>query len=168
MSIPDKVKSLIDYYSHLVLPVHPRVLEIGVQYGGSLELWKRLWPDAIVIGVDVNPESVWPDGTVRIVADQSDPTLPHRIMTASGLGLFDLIVDDASHKIEATRATWSRLWPFVTGGGVYVWEDWQVGVTHPEHFGSVDTLLGLMAAEVSAGRASSLRVKRDFVILVKE
>jgi hypothetical protein len=107
-----------------------RVCEVGVQAGYSLELWQALFPDGLVVGVDHNPNAVWPDGAIRIIAEQDDPALP-ALLAEQGLlanrAWFDLIVDDASHQGALTRATWGLLWPLVRPGGWYVIEDWQVG-----------------------------------------
>ncbi|HTQ93941.1 MAG TPA: hypothetical protein VMK84_31040, partial [Streptosporangiaceae bacterium] len=48
-----------------------RVLEVGVLDGGSLRLWQDLFPQGLVAGADINSEAAWPDGTVRIVANQA-------------------------------------------------------------------------------------------------
>lgn len=105
------------------------VCEIGVWFGGSLATWQSLFPDGIIAGVDIDPESVWPDGTVKIVAGQDDEDLPGKLLEISPDG-FDLIVDDASHEGKLTRRTWELLWPLVRPGGYYVIEDWFVGLGH--------------------------------------
>jgi len=125
-----------------------RVCEIGVAGGGSLEMWQSLFPHGIVVGVDNKSYAdggllvkivlgeapaysgiYWPDGTVRVVAEQDDPTLPDKLKeTASE---FDLIVDDASHDGELTKRTWELLWPMVAPGRWYVVEDWMEVSMHP-------------------------------------
>lgn len=102
-----------------------RVCEIGVLGGGSLATWQDLFPKGTICGVDTNPNSTWPAGTIRVVSSQDDPALP------GILGLhapeWDLIVDDASHDGTLTAATFRLLWPLVSPGGYYVIEDWYVG-----------------------------------------
>lgn len=102
-----------------------RVCEIGVYLGGSLQLWQRLFPKGLVVGVDHDGDAHWPDGTVRVVADQTDIALPLVLSRISGV--YDLIIDDASHDGAKSRQTFELLWPLVTPGGYYVLEDWQVG-----------------------------------------
>jgi hypothetical protein len=109
-----------------------RVCEIGVLHGGSLEMWQALFPDGTIVGVDNDPGASWPVGTIPVVAEQADPELPDEIRAVAGFGLFDLIVDDASHDGELTRRTFELLWPLVKPGGRYVVEDWDVHFTYPE------------------------------------
>ena len=33
-----------------------RVLEIGIQYGGSLKMWKEYFGNAKIFGIDINPD----------------------------------------------------------------------------------------------------------------
>ncbi len=103
-----------------------RVLELGVDQGASLVLWQNLFPQGIVVGVDWNEQSVWPDGLGRIVAAQNDPDLPKWVQEYSKE--YDLIVDDCSHKGILTWQSWELLWPLVAPGRYYVIEDWQIGL----------------------------------------
>jgi len=106
------------------------VCEVGVYKGGSLKLWQKLFPAGLVVGIDHDERSHWPPGTIRVVADQTDPRLPD-LLAEQGLlahrAWFDLIVDDASHDGDASRATFDLLWPLVAPGGWYVLEDWMTG-----------------------------------------
>lgn len=97
-----------------------QVCEVGVASGESLTMWQHLFPHGRVVGVDVNPGAIWPDGTDKVVANQADPNLPNLLPAKQ----FDLIVDDASHNNALTDLTWQILWPLVVPGGWYVIEDW--------------------------------------------
>ncbi len=103
-----------------------RVCEIGVLNGLGLVMLQDMYPQGIVAGVDFNPGSHWPGGTIRIVAAQSDPELP--AMLGEHAQAWDLIIDDASHKGALTAATFTMLWPLVAPGGFYVIEDWFLGL----------------------------------------
>lgn len=104
--------------------VRGRVCEVGVFRGDSLDMWRTLFPDGLVVGVDNDPDARWPAGTARIVAAQDDETLPAQLAAHSLV--YDLVVEDASHQGELSRRTWELLWPMVAPGGFYVMEDWQV------------------------------------------
>lgn len=103
---------------------HANCLEIGVQGGGGLRLLKTLFPYGRIVGVDHDPNSHWPEGTDRIVAEQTSPVLAQALDDA--FGQFDLIIDDASHEAAKTKETFHRLWTVLAPSGFYVIEDWGV------------------------------------------
>lgn len=120
-------------YPHGYLPDYERlaadlgpaavVCELGVLTGGSLRMWQHYFPDsAAIIGVDRDPNATWPEGTVRIVAEQDDPELGAKVREHAPDGC-DLIVDDASHRGRLTDASFQQLWPLVKPGAFYVVED---------------------------------------------
>jgi hypothetical protein len=107
------------------------VCEIGVQGGGSLEVWQAFFPDGFVVGVDGNALSHWPEGTVKVVCDQADDTLTSRltdVLWKHERVAFDLIIDDASHNGELSAKTFELTWPLLHPGGFWVLEDWQVAL----------------------------------------
>lgn len=99
------------------------VLELGVLDGESLRMWRHLFPDGTVTGVDSNPGATWPEGTVRVVGRHDDPGLPALLG-----GSYGLIVDDGCHHGQVVRRSFAILWPLVAPGGYYVVEDWQVAL----------------------------------------
>jgi cephalosporin hydroxylase len=111
----------------------PAICELGVYEGGSLKLWQEMFPlFAVIVGVDINNNSTWPPGTVKVVMDQQDPLLPEtliNILASEALGHthYDMIVDDASHEGHQTFKSFQHLWPLVAPGGYYGIEDWCVG-----------------------------------------
>ncbi len=94
----------------------PRVLELGVDHGGSLQLWKRYFGHgAEIIGVDIDPEAMFEESQITTVCtDQTDPTI-------AASGPFDIVIDDGSHNPEHQVASFDILWPRCTG--VYLIED---------------------------------------------
>lgn len=122
----DKVKSgYADVYAELAqeLPPDSAVCEIGVQRGGSLDLWRSLFPASKrIVGVDIDPCARWPEDTIKICADQTDSGLLALVDPA--FRGFDLIVDDASHIGDNTMRTFETLWRAVHHDGFYVIEDW--------------------------------------------
>jgi hypothetical protein len=107
------------------------ILELGVEKGGSLRMWREYFPGATVAGVDdthTGPEVLpW---------DQADPRL-------ATLGPFDLIVDDASHDPRKTADSLRLLWPRLNPGGLYTVEDLEVGYW-PGHKGSLSSREGIV------------------------
>ena len=122
-----------DKVGHGYIPAYARVAgelgrsanvcELGVYGGGSLDVWRnKFFPNGIVAGVDITDLAFWPEGTVKIVCDQTDGKLPAVLRAISQT--WDLIVDDASHNDALTRRSWELLWPLVRSGGYYIIEDW--------------------------------------------
>jgi hypothetical protein len=95
----------------------PRVLEIGVDHGGSLQLWKRYFGEgAKIVGIDIRPECYFQEPGLEIhIGDQTDVTF------LRSLGNFDIIIDDGSHQPAHQSASFTELWPRCSG--VYLIED---------------------------------------------
>ena len=97
-----------------------RVLEIGVDHGGSLQMWKRYFGDqSLIIGIDINPlcaNYAEPENDIGVyIMDQCDTA------RLAGLGEFDIIIDDGSHVCAHQSITFRALWPKCKG--VYLIED---------------------------------------------
>lgn len=95
------------------------MLEVGVADGSSLLAWREALPNATVVGMDIHPAARW-DGEFHL-GDQRNKEDCER---AAASRQFDLIVEDATHQLDATLLTLFYLWPFVTPGGCYVVEEW--------------------------------------------
>jgi O-antigen biosynthesis protein len=100
------------------------LLEIGVQNGGSLQVFARYLPKgSSILGIDVDPAcaelSLGPNIRIAIV-DAGDSAA---LDAALGNERFDIILDDGSHQsdqiITALRTCFDRLRP----GGLYIIED---------------------------------------------
>lgn len=77
-----------------------RILEIGVQNGGSLEIWGKYFPRAdVIVGCDINPdcgELVFDDAKIRlIVGDVNSAKIEREILATSSE--YDIVIDDGSH-----------------------------------------------------------------------
>lgn len=118
------------------------VLEIGVQNGGSLEIWAKYFPEAKhILGCDIDERCralVFDDPRVNlIVGDATSEPIRRKLIEISGP--LDIVIDDGSHRSEDIVRTFSQYFPYLRDGGVYVAEDlhasyWQAyegGVFHP-------------------------------------
>ena len=106
------------------LPI--RLLEIGVQNGGSLEVWAKYFPNATkFVGCDINPKCgslIYPDPRVAIVVgDTTDDKVMHEIKSHSEN--FDLIIEDGSHASGDIIKAFANYFPVLNEGGVFVAED---------------------------------------------
>jgi hypothetical protein len=107
-----------------------KLLELGINKGGSLLMWRDYFPRGTIAGLDLERVDI-EDGTGRIriyQGDQSDLRLLDRIASECAPDGFDIIIDDASHIGEITSLSF---WHFFTNwlkpGGLYVIEDWRTG-----------------------------------------
>jgi GT2 family glycosyltransferase len=102
-----------------------RLLEIGVQNGGSLQIWsKYLPPGSDIVGIDIDPQPAkipFPPNVRVLTGDAADP-----INLTNLIGdqqTFDLIVDDGSHHQRDIIAAFDALMPRLAAGGKYIVED---------------------------------------------
>ena len=115
------------YDRHIPTDRPIRMLEIGVQGGGMLEVWRKaLHPGSIVHGIDIDPACAAEGVTI---GDQADPSV---LRDALGvLGGLDVVVGDGSHVGKDQRASFEYLYPRLAADGVYIIED-----THTSYWGS--------------------------------
>ncbi|UCI18507.1 class I SAM-dependent methyltransferase [Mesorhizobium sp. B2-1-8] len=103
-----------------------RILEIGVQNGGSLEIWRKYFPNAeLIIGCDVNPACanlVFDDEKISIVIGDANTDEVERDILARS-PKFDIIIDDGSHLSSDIVRSFARYFPHSTDGGLYIAED---------------------------------------------
>lgn len=111
------------------------LLEIGVQNGGSLEVWNQyLSKDSKIYGVDINPECekvTFSDNITFILGDASNKEFLEKHFSDTK---FDVIVDDASHLCSHVIATFEALFDKLSYGGLYIIEDMHVSY-FPEYEG---------------------------------
>ena len=91
-----------------------------------------------------------------------------RAIVADELGNepLDLVVDDASHERESTRATFEILFPRVRPGGIYVIEDWpmhRVPAFDPPQTTLIFELV--LACSESPDAVAGLEVNRNYALV---
>lgn len=114
-----------------------RMVEVGVDQGGSTSFFLKLFRPYGLLAIDLSPEPV-PVLTeflaehdkeqqvkVHWGVDQADTVqVPRLVEETFGDQALDIVVDDASHLLAPTTATFEMLFPRLRQGGVYVIEDW--------------------------------------------
>jgi predicted O-methyltransferase YrrM len=113
------------------------IVDLGIYKGGSCVLYNELFKPSKLVALDLQKDEIAPlaqyirdrglEARVRPYyrTDQSDRSALRRIYEAEfGSEPLDLVVDDASHLYEPTRASFNFLFPKVRPGGLYVIEDW--------------------------------------------
>ena len=99
-------------------------VEVGVQAGGSLFMWKKFFGDrARIIGIDLNPDAKkWEkDGFEIYIGSQSDPAFWEKFI--SDVGTIDVFLDDGGHTYIQQIITTELLLDNISDGGVLVVED---------------------------------------------
>ena len=108
----------------------PRILEIGVQGGGSLCLWKNYFgQDSTIYGIDINPscKSLEEENINIIIGSQGDLHFLNKIREE--IGQVDIIIDDGSHIFHHQILSLETLYPMLKEGGIYLCED-----THTSYY----------------------------------
>ena len=127
--VSDKWGIYLPTYDRLFSPYRAqpvRLLEVGVQNGGSLEIWSKYFVQAQkLIGCDINPACSalqYEDPRVAIVVgDANTDAAEHQI--TSHAQQFDIVIDDGSHRSSDIIKTFVRYFPKVVDGGIFVAED---------------------------------------------
>ena len=100
------------------------VVEIGVQHGGSLKMWKEYFgKDAQIYGVDIDPrcKQFESDGFKIFIGDQGDMNFMDRL--TKELPEIDILIDDGGHTMRQQINTFKALYPHISKNGVYFCED---------------------------------------------
>jgi hypothetical protein len=108
-----------------------KVLELGIDQGWSLFMWRDYFPNAIIYGLESNPN--WIERLrheERMTFFQCDQSYTVDLVNAGGWAGpdFDFMVDDGSHQPQHQIQTANILASLLGIDGVYVIED----VGHPE------------------------------------
>jgi hypothetical protein len=127
--VSDRWSSYLDTYQRLFAPLRDRplrMLEIGVQNGGSLELWSRFFANAQkLVGCDINPDCArlhYDDPRVELVVGDANMDEVHdRIRSL--VPELDLVIDDGSHLSGDIVRSFGRYFPMLGDDGLYVAED---------------------------------------------
>ncbi|NOZ74704.1 MAG: tetratricopeptide repeat protein [FCB group bacterium] len=105
------------------------LLELGVDQGGSIQLWGDYFPKGTIVGVDVRiPDIVFPERVHAIQCDQADKKKLTEIADTFAADGFDIIIDDASHIGKLAKISfWHLFHNHLKTGGYYIIEDWGTG-----------------------------------------
>jgi len=118
------------------MPVN--LLEIGVWTGASLRMWEKYFPNAKIVGVDINPECKI-HATHRCIVEIGDATDKHFLQSVIDKYFpegIDIIIDDGSHLCSHQIKSFFILFPFLRENGLYFVEDLSVSQLSPS---STDT-----------------------------
>ncbi|MBS0344776.1 MAG: class I SAM-dependent methyltransferase, partial [Proteobacteria bacterium] len=127
--VSDKWSSYLEIYQRAFEPYRQmpvRLLEIGIQNGGSLEIWAKYFSNATaIVGCDINPacsQLRYTDERIHVVVDDAN-TEGAELSIAAYSPCFDIIIDDVSHRSSDIVLSFDRYFPRLELGGVFIAED---------------------------------------------
>lgn len=120
------------------------LLEIGIDQGGSLELWHEYFKDQCnLFAIDINPYvlTLEFDFAVDItIGDQTD----YQFWTnyINNYPKFDIVIDDGGHTMTDQLTTLIHIFPHLNDGGILLvedthtsyWSAWGGGINNPNTF----------------------------------
>ena len=124
----DTVHSYLPLYTEHLLRIKDtatKVLEVGINKGGSIKMWADFFTRAVVYGIDV--------ATDRIECDLTNPKIKVVVANAYdvnfvqslGYGTFDMVLDDGPHTKESMLFFAREYSKLLKYGGVLIIEDIQ-------------------------------------------
>jgi len=100
-----------------------KLLEIGIEKGGSLSMWQKYFPKASIVGLDIVPgtKKNERDRIKVVIGDQNDKDFLERVGQEEGP--FDIIIDDGGHYTPQHLTCFDGLYKYLCNDGLYIVED---------------------------------------------
>jgi hypothetical protein len=113
------------YYDMFFTPYREKdikLLEIGVWHGDSLRMWKEYFPNAVIVGLDIDDMKQHEEERIfTFKCKQTDQVQLHVLNKLRGA--FDIIVDDGGHQSADQIATFEHYFRYLNPSGLYCIED---------------------------------------------
>ena len=158
-----KPRGMLDRYLALAEDFQgANIVELGLWDGGSTAFLASAFRPRSLVGFELSERPLdaldrFLDGHpaagsvhVHLGVDQSDGATLRAAIAAGIDGPLDVVVDDASHLLEPTAASFDCLFPLLRPRGIYVIEDWSA-----EHQMAYGIRRKLAAGEISAEQVSA-------------
>jgi hypothetical protein len=122
-----KWEHYFEIYGRFLSPIrqtNPVVIEIGVQLGGSSEMWRRYFgPNARIYGIDNNPDAKQHEDilTKVFIGDQQDRAFLRGALRE--IGTPDVVIDDGGHTANQQITAFEELYGALSERGLYIVED---------------------------------------------
>lgn len=127
--VSDKWQLYLREYERLFAPYQDapvRLLEIGVQNGGSLAIWHQYFANAQnLVGCDINvncSKLEYDDRKISVIVGDANAIATQKCVL-SICDHYDVIIDDGSHTSKDIIQSFCLYFPFLTEGGLFVAED---------------------------------------------
>jgi len=126
--VSNKWSSYLKYYDNLLRPLKDdeiKLLEIGIQNGGSLDTWGKYFSKAIkIVGCDIDEKCKllnYEDPRIKVVVGDANANEIYQRLATDGP--YDVIIDDGSHLSEDIFINFLNYFPILKPGGIYIVED---------------------------------------------
>jgi len=116
-----------EIYERFLSPIrriNPVVVEIGIELGGSVEMWRDYFgPTARIYGIDIDPAARKHEDILTKVftGDQQDRNFLRGVIRE--IGRPDVVIDDGGHTANQQIAAFEELYPALSDHGLYIVED---------------------------------------------
>ena len=143
--VSDKWTRYLEDYDPILTPYRNQainLLEIGVQNGGSLEVWSKYFPEAThIIGCDIDEKCQdlhYEDPRIQvIIGDAGTEATKQQILTI--VPTFDIIIDDGSHTSGDIVRNFAHYFDRLNDNGTFIiedlhcsyWQEFDGGLYHP-------------------------------------
>ncbi len=105
-------------------PMIPSSMGINGKPGASLRVWRDYFPNALVIGADIDSDVLFQEERIQTYfVDQLDPVSIEEMWRAVNVEFFDLMIDDGLHNFEAGTTLFVNSIQKLSPHGIYVIED---------------------------------------------
>jgi GT2 family glycosyltransferase len=118
------------------------LLEIGIQNGGSLEVWSKYFNNAnLLIGCDIDMNCLnlqYEEPCIKVVVgDATQEKTKKEVFNYTNE--FDIVIEDASHFSNHIIKAFVDFFPKIKDGGIFIaedlhcsyWKDWEGGLYDP-------------------------------------
>jgi predicted O-methyltransferase YrrM len=107
------------------------ILEIGIQDGCSLKMLYEYFPNATILGLDIDDKTCFNNDRISCaILDQSKKDHLEHLVKDINIE-FDIIIDDGSHHISDQQLSFGYLFPLLKSDGLYILEDLHTSLSDP-------------------------------------
>jgi predicted O-methyltransferase YrrM len=181
-----KSNDMAELYRKLVHDHYPRyIVELGIFRGGSTAFLALLAGPEKLVAFEYETERVAPLDelidrfalsdrvSLKYGIDQAERARIEEIVARELQGEpLDLVIDDASHQLAQTRASFDTLFPLLRSGGRYVIEDWAWAHVIPDLYDgkSISPLVieaSIACARSRGGVVSSVDIRHGAAVIAR-
>lgn len=103
------------------LPI--RLLEVGVDHGWSMHMWRDYLPKAELVGIDIRTDLHDLTSEEATIYNVDCDDVEQLGTFARSQEQFDVIIDDGGHSMQQQQNALNVLWDLLKPGGVFIMED---------------------------------------------